>query len=273
MCGRFVSASPPDQIARYFDAVTEGERVLEPSYNVAPTNDVYAVLNDGGVRRLETLHWGLVPFWAKDPSVGNRMINARAETLADKPAYRTAFRKRRCIIPADGFYEWQKIPGQKHKQPMYMHRADGEPMAFAGLWEVWRPKDRPGEELHSCTIITGLPNEKVAPVHDRMPVILPPSAWEQWLSPEVDDVDLLGSFLVPAPSSLIELHPVSTEVNNVRNKGAHLTDPVDPEAPPAPHDGAAGDEDPPNPKWRLLDPHLPPSGGQHHPPLAGAARR
>jgi len=142
MCGRFVSASPPDQIARYFDAVPDGERTLEPSYNVAPSNDVYAVLSDGGVRKLETLHWGLVPFWAKDPSVGNRMINARAETLADKPAYRRAFRKRRCIIPADGFYEWQKIPGQKHKQPMFMHRADGEPMAFAGLWEVWRPKER-----------------------------------------------------------------------------------------------------------------------------------
>jgi len=234
MCGRFVSASPPDKIARYFDAAPDGERVLEPSYNVAPTNDVYAVLEHGGVRKLETLHWGLVPFWAKDPSVGNRMINARAETLADKPAYRNAFKKRRCIIPADGFYEWQKIAGQKHKQPMYMHRADGEPLAFAGLWEVWRPKDQPtdggpGEELHSCTIITGLPNDKVAPIHDRMPVILPASAWDTWLSPEVDDVDLLGSFLVPAPSSLIALHPVSTEVNNVRNKGPQLVEPAEPE--------------------------------------------
>ena len=240
MCGRFVSASPPDQIARYFDAAPEGERVLEPSYNVAPTNDVYAVLVDGGVRRLETLHWGLVPFWAKDPSVGNRMINARAESLADKPAYRRAFRKRRCIIPADGFYEWKVVPGQKQKQPMYMHRADGEPLAFAGLWEVWRPKTDPegqgvAEELHSCTIITGQPNDKVAEVHDRMPVILPPSAWERWLDPEVQDVDLLGAFLVPAPSELIDLYPVSTEVNNVRNKGAHLLDPVIPE----PVDGAS----------------------------------
>jgi putative SOS response-associated peptidase YedK len=243
MCGRFVSASPPDQIARYFDAVPEGERVLEPSYNVAPTNDVYAVLTHGGVRRLDTLHWGLVPFWAKDPSVGNRMINARAESLADKPAYRSAFRKRRCIIPADGFYEWKSVPGQKKKQPMYLHRADGEPLAFAGLWEVWRPKvegsaegpDGPVEELHSCTIITGEPNEKVAEVHDRMPVILPPSAWDEWLDPDVQDVDLLGRFLVPAPAALIDLYAVSTEVNNVRNKGSHLLDP----APVEPDDGAS----------------------------------
>src|SRR5512141_717479 len=136
MCGRFVSATPPDQIARYFDAVDDSGDETEPNYNVAPTTDIFTVRSDGGVRRLETLHWGLVPFWAKDPSVGNRMINARAESLADKPAYRRAFRKRRCIIPADGFYEWKVVPGQKQKQPMYMHRADGEPLAFAGLWEV-----------------------------------------------------------------------------------------------------------------------------------------
>jgi putative SOS response-associated peptidase YedK len=227
MCGRFVSASPPDQIARYFDAVDDGEHALEPNYNVAPTTDVYAVLVDGGVRRLEVLHWGLVPFWAKSPSAGNKMINARAETVATKNAYRHAFRKKRCIIPADGFYEWKVVPGQKNKQPMYIHRPDGEPMAFAGLWEVWRNPDAPGEELHSCTVVTGEANEKMATVHDRMPVMLPPSAWETWLDPEVDDVELLGKFLVPAPPELIELRPVSTEVNNVRNKGPHLLDRVE----------------------------------------------
>jgi putative SOS response-associated peptidase YedK len=229
MCGRFVSASPPDQIARYFDAVDDGEHLLEANYNVAPTQDVYAVLVDGGVRRLEALHWGLVPFWAKDPSVGNRMINARAESLATKNAYRKAFRKHRCIIPADGFYEWKAMPGQKRKQPMYISRPDGDPMAFAGLWEVWRNPSSPGEELHSCTVITGAANERMAEVHDRMPIMLPPSTWKTWLDPEVQDVDLLGKFLVPAPSELIELRPVSTEVNNVGNTGPQLLDPFEPD--------------------------------------------
>src|SRR5690606_31149175 len=141
----------------------------EASWNVAPTNDVWAVLEAEGHRRLEALHWGLVPRWAKDPSVGSRMINARAETLATKNAYKSAFRSRRCIIPADGFYEWRKVPGARLTQPYCVHRADGQPMAFAGLWEVWRPKDRPDEELHSCTIVTGAPNDTVRFVHDRMP--------------------------------------------------------------------------------------------------------
>ncbi len=229
MCGRFVSSSPPDEIAQYFDAVNDVPEALEPNYNVAPTQDVYAVLADGGVRKVESLHWGLVPFWAKDPKVGNRMINARAETLATKNAYKRALQKRRCIIPADGFYEWKVVPGQKQKQPMYINRPDGEPLAFAGLWEVWRNKDVPGDELHSCTIITTSANDTMAPVHDRMPVLLPPSAWDTWLNPEIDDVELLGKFLVPAPNELIELRPVSTEVNNVRNQGAHLTDRVDPD--------------------------------------------
>jgi putative SOS response-associated peptidase YedK len=229
MCGRFVSATPPDQIARYFDAEPP-EQALEASYNVAPTNDIYTVLVDGGVRRVEAMHWGLIPFWAKDPSVGNRMINARAETLATKNAFKHAYRKKRCLIPADGFYEWKDIPGQKRKQPMYIHRVDGEPMAFAGLWDIWRDPNDPDEEVHSCTIITGDPNEKVREIHDRMPVILPPSAWERWLDPETQDLELLGKLLVPAPASLIAVHPVSTEVNNVRNKGAHLIDPVDPAA-------------------------------------------
>lgn len=231
MCGRFVSSAPPDQLAAAFGAVPPAEQLLAPSWNVAPTNDVWVVLEDGDVRRVEASHWGLVPFWAKDPSVGNKMINARAETLTERSAYRNAFKKRRCIVPADGFYEWKKVPGQKHKQPFFIHRADGEPMAFAGLWEVWRPKDRPDEELRSCTIITGPANEAVAEVHDRMPVVLPPSAWDRWLDPAEHDTGLLGQLLVPAPASLIAMHPVSTEVNYVRNKGAHLIDPVDPDAP------------------------------------------
>jgi putative SOS response-associated peptidase YedK len=233
VCGRFVSASPPDEIARYFDAEPP-DAVLEPSYTVAPTNDVYAVTDDGGIRRVEAFHWGLVPFWAKDPKIGSKMINARAEGIETKNAYRSAFKKRRCIIPVDGFYEWQKLPGQKTKQPHYIHRPDGEPLAFAGLWEVWKgPKDapEPGPPLRSCTIITTTPNEKMAEIHDRMPVILPPSKWAEWLDPTNDDTETLGKLLVPAPPQIITMHPVSTEVNRVSNKGAELIDEIDPDAP------------------------------------------
>ncbi|MCU0310368.1 MAG: SOS response-associated peptidase [Acidimicrobiales bacterium] len=238
MCGRFVSATPPADVAAYFDAAAP-EAALEPRYNVAPTNDVYVVLSDGRTRRVTPMHWGLVPRWAKSPSVGNRMINARAERLATSSAYKAAFARRRCLVPADGFYEWKVVPGQKRKQPMYIHAASGEPLAFAGLWETWKDpnateaeRDGGADVLRSCTIITGEPNEKVQPVHDRMPVILPRRAWATWLDPQVDDLEVLGRLLVPAPSSLLELRPVSTEVNNVRNQGAHLLDPVDEAGPP-----------------------------------------
>jgi putative SOS response-associated peptidase YedK len=232
MCGRFVSSSPPDELAKYFAVEEVAEQALEPSYNVAPTKDIYVVLETGGVRRLDAFHWGLVPFWAKDPSVGNKMINARADSVTTKNSYKRAFAKRRCIIPADGFYEWQKIPGQKAKQPMYIERADGEPLAFAGLWELWRPKGAPeGDDsqlLRSCTIITGDPNEKMAEIHDRMPVMLPPSAWADWLDPTNDDLEAVGKLLVPAPSDLITIHPVGTAVNNVRNDGPELIEPAEP---------------------------------------------
>lgn len=234
MCGRFVSASPPDEIARYFDA-DPTEAALEPSYNVAPTNDVYVVHVDGSTRRVDPMHWGLVPHWAKDPSIGNKMINARAETVATKSAFKSSLAKRRCLIPADGFYEWMKVPGQKAKQPMFIHRADGEQFAFAGLWSVWRDPNASREEreagggtLRSCTIITGEPNDKVRTVHDRMPVMLPRDAWETWLDPEIQDIEMASKLLVPAPSSYVELHPVSTDVNNVRTNGAHLVDEVEP---------------------------------------------
>lgn len=264
MCGRFVSSSPPDELARYFGAAPPPDPPLSPNFNVAPTVDVYAVLEtaprpepateapadatrSGGdpVRRLEACHWGLVPGWAKDLSVGNRMINARSETIATKNAFRRPFARRRCIIPADGFYEWTKVPGHRKKQPYFIHRTDDEPLAFAGLWEVWGgPKDgtgrvngedgggdgaRDGDEprfIRSCTIITTSANETMAAIHDRMPVILPPAAWDEWLDPTNDDVESLGHLLVPAPAELITMHPVSIEVSNVRNKGPHLVDAV-----------------------------------------------
>jgi putative SOS response-associated peptidase YedK len=247
MCGRFVSASPPDEIARYFDAEAP-ETALEPSYNVAPTNDVYAVTADGGVRRVEAYHWGLVPRWAKDPKIGSKMINARSETLATKNAYKPAFKRRRCIIPADGFYEWQRKAapaGEKpkgKKRPHYIHSEDGAPLAIAGLWEVWQGPSKDSKEgddsgdsqaLHSCTIITTTPNDTMAKLHDRMPVLLPASAWDEWLDPTNDDLDTLGKLLVPAPSELITTYPVSTAVNSVRNKGPELLDEHvgDPELP------------------------------------------
>lgn len=239
MCGRFVSASPPDELARYFDVEQVTEQVLEPSYNVGPTRDVYVVVETGGLRRLDRFHWGLIPFWAKDPKVGAKMINARADGLATKNAYKQAFLKRRCLIPADGFYEWRKEPGPEgakpRKQPMYITRKDGEPLAFAGLWELWKPKDAPEDEatwVRSCTIITGEPNELVAGIHDRMPVLLAPSAWSTWLDRDNHDLDALGQLLVPAPSELLVAHPVSTRVNSVRNDDRALVEPFDPERAP-----------------------------------------
>jgi putative SOS response-associated peptidase YedK len=229
MCGRFVSATPPDQIAAYFGTEAP-EALLGPSYNVAPTNDVYAVISDGSTRRLDAFHWGLVPLWAKDVKIGSKMINARAETLAEKSAYKSAFKKRRCLIPADGFYEWRAHPTEPKgkKQPFFIHRSDDEPFAFAGLWEVWRGPEKDQEPLRSCTIITTSANEVMATIHDRMPVILPRSVWDTWLDRENDDLDLLGKLLVPAASQVTTMHPVSTAVNNVRHDGPELVVESDP---------------------------------------------
>lgn len=236
MCGRFVSASTPDELANYFGALAPEVDLEEDhgdkyraNYNVAPTTEVYAVRADDGQRTLSTLRWGLIPFWAKDSKVGYRMINARAESVADKSAYRRAYTGRRCLIPADGFYEWAKVPGHKNKQPYYIYRPDSEPIVFAGLWERWKPKDDDGnylddETVESCTIITTTPNDEMSAVHDRMPVLLPPAVWDDWLSPDTD-LELIGGMLRPPPDGFLELRPVSTAVNNVRNNGAHLLDP------------------------------------------------
>lgn len=227
MCGRFVSASPPDEIAAYFEASVSGDQALEMSYNVAPTDDIYAVTLADGERRLETFHWGLVPPWAESPAVGSRMINARAETIATKGAFRPALESRRCLVPADGFYEWMAIEGRTKKQPLFIHARDGHPLAFAGLWETWSDRANPGAgSLHSCTIITTRANGVMAPVHDRMPAILAPSVWNDWLAP-AGDLDALRALLVPAADEVLEMHRVATDVGNVRNDGAHLIDPFD----------------------------------------------
>jgi putative SOS response-associated peptidase YedK len=231
MCGRYVSSSTPDEIARYFGADEQPERPLEPSWNVAPTDDIYVVLERDDTRIVAEHHWGLVPFWAKSPAIGTKMINARADGLATKSAFKDSFARKRCIVPADGFYEWEQLPGQKVKQPYLINRPSGEPLAFAGLWASWRPPGPEGEGgLRSATIITTTANDLMGRVHDRMPVILPASAWDAWLDPANHDVEALGRLLVPAPPDALTMRPVSTEVNNVRNQGPHLIDPV--EAPP-----------------------------------------
>jgi len=236
MCGRFVSESPPDEIARYFSAVDLVDVALEPSWNVAPTDDIYVVVGDGTSRRLDAFHWGLVPHWAKDIPSGNRMINARAETLAVNGAYKPAFGRRRCLIPADGFYEWKAVPGKKKKQPFFIHRPDGDLYAFAGLWETWRRPDgaEPGvawsdrDILRSATIITTTANPAMAELHDRMPVILPAGTWDTWLDRGNHDLAALGELLVPAPPELTMMHPVASDVGNVRSNGAHLIDRIEP---------------------------------------------
>ena len=237
MCGRFVSSSTPEKIAEYFGATFDGETLGE-NHNVAPTNDIYAVVaGPDGQPRLEVFHWGLIPVWAKDAKVGQKMINARAETLATKPVYKGVFKKHRCLIPMDGFFEWRAgepggpltKAGKLAKQPMYIDRLDGEPLAVAGLWSAWKDRSADGADwLHSATVVTTSANGTMRPIHDRMPVILPRSAWDTWLDPANDDLDSLSGLLLPASDSLLTVHPVSTDVNNVRNNGEQLIA----EAPP-----------------------------------------
>lgn len=235
MCGRFVSTAAPERIAAYFDDVLPTEAVAESlgeNYNVAPTHDVYGVVSNGdGTARVDAFHWGLIPSWAKDRKIASRMINARSETIAEKPAFKGLLRKKRCIIPMNGFYEWQSgnadgpltSTGKPQKQPMYIHGAGDELLAVAGLWTAWKDPDDPdGRFLHSATVITTSANATMAPVHDRMPVILPRGRWERWLDPANDDTDTLTSMLVPAADDVLTMHPVSRDVNNVRNNRAEL---------------------------------------------------
>lgn len=229
MCGRFTLTSSPAEIADFFGAEQRGLD-HSPDYNVAPTTDIVTVVETEGERALELMHWGLVPSWAKDISIGSRMINARSETLAEKPSFRRAFVRRRCIVVADGFYEWQAVPGQKRKQPMYITRTDGEQLAFAGLWEIWHPESDPvraGMELHSCTIATCEANLKIAPVHHRMPVVLEKSDWSAWLDVEGTSAADATELLRAAGDDVLTFHPVSTDVNRVGMNDAHLIDPVE----------------------------------------------
>lgn len=227
MCGRYTSITPTSELARFFsvDEVVADE--TGPRYNVAPTDEVPAVAVAGGRTVLGTLRWGLVPPWAGDPRVGSRMINARAESIHDKPAFRRAFARRRCLMPADGFYEWEVGPGGV-RRPWYFRHRDGEPLALAAVWESWvgntgpDPADR---RLVSCAIVTAAANDTVAPVHPRMPVVLDRATWEAWLDPECEGSSLHG-LLAPAPPDLLEAVPVGRQVNAVTNDGPELIEAV-----------------------------------------------
>jgi putative SOS response-associated peptidase YedK len=237
VCGRFVSTSAPDRIAAYFDAVADVESLGE-NYNVAPTQDIYGVVADGGgARRVQAFHWGLIPSWAKDAKVGSRMINARSETLAEKPAFKGLFAKKRCLIPMTGFYEWKagaedgprNAKGKPLKQPMFI--APTEPddlLVVAGLWTAWKdPSDPEQRWLESATIVTTSANDTMSAVHDRMPVFVPRERWAEWLDPGNHDLTGLATLFTARNEGLLAIRPVSTDVNNVRNNRPDLIDPID----------------------------------------------
>ena len=308
MCGRYASARKRIELLEEFaverDRVTEP---LEPDYNVAPTKPVYAVLTRrprgtgeqdddgdaggraaggqaagdraagaqaaggraaGEARELRVVRWGLVPFWAKDRSIGSRMINARAETVSVKPAFRSAFARRRCLLPADGYYEWYRPGGDAKaaKQPYYICRRDGGPLAFAGLYELWRdravPDDHPDAWLWTATIITTSAPDELGRIHDRMPMVIRPDLWADWLDPGNNNTGDVRGLLAPAISGELISYPVSTAVNSVRNNGPGLIEPAEPE--PA-GSGSAGSQGEPPARVRKLRTAAPPGASGSSP--------
>ena len=258
MCGRYASSRSPDDLAEEFEVVDPRlDQALPADYNVAPTKEVYAVLdraprpadeesgtaNADPVRQLRVLRWGLVPFWAKDPSIGSRMINARMETVAEKPAFRRAFASRRCLLPADGYFEWYETQQRTGtgkaakfaKQPFFIKPKDGSVLAMAGLYEIWKDptrdpddpddQDDPGRFLWTCTVLTAEATDEVGRIHDRMPLLVTRDRRTAWLNPETPK-DQLPDLLVPAQQSGLEAFPVSTAVGNVRNNGPELVEPI-----------------------------------------------
>jgi putative SOS response-associated peptidase YedK len=238
MCGRFVSARKRLELLEEFAATRDAVPAdRDPDYNVAPTKRIYTVLTHKDERELRLVRWGLVPSWAKDTKVGARMINARAETVAVKPSFRAAFARRRCLIPADGYYEW--MTEDKVKQPYYIYRTDGGILAFAGLYELWRdsqvPEDDENAWYWSASIITTQAEDEIGRIHDRTPMTIAPGDWTDWLDPANNEKELLHAVMRPATSSGsqgLTSYKVSTEVNSVRNNGASLIEPLgDPESP------------------------------------------
>jgi putative SOS response-associated peptidase YedK len=250
VCGRYAASQNPDDLVEEFEIEERPEKVLEPSWNVAPTQDVYAVVERAPrgepeaapARRLQVVRWGLVPSWAKDPSIGNRMINARMETVADKPAFRRAFAKRRALLPADGYFEWYGETKGK-KQPFFIRPADGGVLAMAGLYELWRDPSVPEDAdedpwLWTVTVLTTSAPDELGRIHDRMPLLVERKRYAEWLDPSVDDPDALRKLLVPAAPGLLTAYPVATTVNNVRNNGPELVEPIPAENAELPDDGA-----------------------------------
>jgi putative SOS response-associated peptidase YedK len=213
MCGRFTLTLDPAQLREAFPGIFIPDE-LKPRYNIAPSQPV-AVIPNTGEDKLDFFIWGLIPSWAKDPAIGNRLINARAETLVEKPSFRSAFKRRRCLILSDGFFEWKPDGNGKIKTPYYIRLKSGQPFAFAGLWEIWTPPD--GSEVRSCTIITTTPNELTGAIHNRMPAILAPGAYEDWLDSEEQKPEKLSALLKPYPASEMSAYPVSKMVNAPQN--------------------------------------------------------
>lgn len=220
MCGRYNLITDARALVDFFSLDNSLE--IQPRYNIAPSQGVPAVRQKGEGREISLLHWGLIPHWAKDKKIGYRMINARAETVADKPSFRAAFRRRRCLVPATGFYEWRAVTGGK--QPYNIQVGEGKLFAFAGLWESWKGMD--GEVLESCTIIVTEANEVIRPIHERMPVILDPADYAAWLDPGLHDRTVLQSLLGPCPPGWINCYPVSPRVGSAANDDAALVEPL-----------------------------------------------
>jgi putative SOS response-associated peptidase YedK len=219
MCGRFTLGVPWSEVARLLRAEAPEEGPGR-RWNIAPTQGVAVLVKTNERKsRLRTMRWGLVPSWAKDLSIGNKLINARAETLAEKPSFRDPLRHRRCLVLADGFYEWRKEGGRK--VPIWIHPRQGGLLAFAGLWDRWTSPD--GEVIESCTIVTCRANGLIAAFHERMPVILPPERWERWIDPAPADPASFADLLVPAPDDLLAMREASPRVNSPANEGEDLT--------------------------------------------------
>jgi putative SOS response-associated peptidase YedK len=248
MCGRYASSRRPSDLIEEFEVVADRTAApLEPDFNVAPTKEVYAVLErpprtangsksaEPPERQLRVLRWGLVPSWAKDPAIGNRMINARMETVAEKPAYRRAFASRRCLLPADGYFEWYPTDektksGKPRKQPFFIRPKDGGVLAMAGLYEIWkdptRDEDDPEAFRWTCTVLTTEAEDTLGRIHDRMPLMVEPDRWASWLDAGMSGKDDLLSLLVPAAPGRLEAFPVSRAVGNVKNNGPTLVEPI-----------------------------------------------
>ena len=230
MCGRYTVTSPPEALRTLFGY--EEEPNFPPRYNVAPGQPIAIIRLVGGKRQFALVRWGLLPSWVKDPRTFALLINARGETVLEKPAFRAAMKRRRCLIPADGFYEWQEEGGRK--RPFFIHAKSGAPLAFAGLWETWTGPN--GEELETAAIVTTRANQMLAPIHDRMPVIVPPEAFDLWLDCANVDAQTAAALITPAPEDLLEAYEISTAVNRAANDGPEIikrAEPV-PESQPAP---------------------------------------